>query len=248
MHGYRRLSGKLMKILPGVFVIIQLMLAIPDLWAGSSTESERIAGIVARMTSAYAQLEQYQSETVVNVYREGKVVETQHFLYTFKKPDHMRIDMRSPHPGMVLVFPDKNGKVLVKPGGWTGFLKFHLSPDNALLKNSAGQRIDQTDMGLLVSNIAHSLTDRRRGEIKLSREEGKIILEVLADDHFLAGVQTLYRFSIDQTRWLPTEVEEFTPDGIPKRKVVFRNFKTPVMPDSFFLIDGGNPGNDQSVR
>ena len=71
--------------------------------------------------------------------------------------------------------------------------------------------MDQTDLGLLVRNIAHSLTDQRRGTIKISEQDCCLLVEVLAEDHFFSGVLTLYRFSIDKTRWLPVGVEEFTP-------------------------------------
>jgi outer membrane lipoprotein-sorting protein len=244
------LSSILKKTFP---VICLLILAIPvtsDFWAGlSPLKQEQVMSIIGRVESAYAQIEEYQTETEVSVYREGQIVETERFLYTFKKPDHVRIDMESPHAGTILVYPDTDGKVSVKPGGWAGFLKFHLAPGSTLLRNSAGQQIDQTDLGLLIRNIVHSITDRRHGEIYISEQDGRVLIVVLAEDHFLAGVLTLYLFSIDKTRWLPVEVKESTPDGILKRKVIFRNLNTSVVvPDSFFRIDGGSSGNGQIGR
>ncbi len=103
--------------------------------------------------------------------------ETERFLYTYRKPDHIRIDMESPYAGMVLIYPGEDGKVTVKPGGLFGFLKLHLSPDSSLLNTSKGQRIDQTDMGLLINNIDHSLTDRRHGEVRVSEQDDQVILK-----------------------------------------------------------------------
>jgi hypothetical protein len=233
------LSGILKKTFPVICLLILAIPIISDLWADRSLpKEERVKGIIAKVESTYAQVEEYQTETEVTVYREGHVVETQQFLYTFKKPYHVRIDMESPHSGTILVYPDNYGKVSVKPGGWAGFLKFHLAPGSTLLKNIAGQRIDQTDMGLLIRNIVHSVTDRRHGEIKLSEQDNRVLIEVLAEDHFLTGILTLYLFSIDKACWLPMEVKESTPGGILKRKVIFRNLKTSVVvPDSFFRID-----------
>ena len=37
----------------------------------------------------------------------GGNFETQRFYYAFEKPNRIRIDMESPHPGRVLVYPDK---------------------------------------------------------------------------------------------------------------------------------------------
>jgi hypothetical protein len=200
--------------------------AVPAALGLSTATADQASDILAQMRAAYAQVESYQTTTEVTVYRAGRVTETQRFLYTFEKPNKIRIAFETPHSGMVLTYPDKNGKVKVEPGGWTGFLRFHFSPDSSVFKSASGQRVDQTHMGLLVENIVHSLTDRRRGEIGLTMRDGQILIDVLADDHFLPGLQTLYRFAIDHARYLPVSVRELTPEGVPKRDVTFRDLKT----------------------
>lgn len=244
------LSGAFKRTLPVICLLILVRSFTSDLWAGlSPTGREQVMDLVGKMEAASARLEEYQTETEVREFQKGRVVATKRFLYTFKKPNHVRIDMEIPYPDMILIYPDDDGKVAVRPGGWAGFLKLHLSLDSALLRSSAGQRIDQTDLGLLIQNIAHSLTDRRRGEIKVAEQDGRLLIEVLAEDHFLAGVMTLYRFSIDKASWLPVGVEELTPDGIPKREVIFRNLRTSIgSSDSLFRINGGNSGHGQSGR
>lgn len=241
-------AGALKAVSHGICLCLLCVVFSADSGAGiSPPNKEHIAGIIGKVKAAYAQVEDYQMETEVKVYHEGRVVETERFLYTFKKPDHIRIDMESPYAGMVLVHPGANGKVDVKPGGLFGFLKLHLSPDSALFRTAAGQRIDQTDIGLLIKNINHSLTDKRRGEVRVSEQDSQVRIEVLAEDHFLAGVLTLYHFSIDKTCWLPVEVREFTPDGILKREVRFRNLRTSIgVPESFFRINAGRPEHGQS--
>jgi outer membrane lipoprotein-sorting protein len=205
------------------------------------------AGIIEKMQVAYANVEQYQTETEVQTYRGGKVVETRRFLYTFRKPNHIRLDFEAPHRGMILVYPDEDGRVLVKPGGWLSFLKLRLAPDSARLRSPAGQRIDQTDLGLLIQNIARSLTDRRRGEMKVNAQGGRTEIEVLAEDHFLPGVLTLYRFTVDEASWLPVEVQELTPDGVPKRQVSFGNLKTSIsVPEGHFRIGDRNRDHGRS--
>ena len=227
-------------------LLILAATSTPPLWAAPPLpDQEPVMGIVARMEAAYARVEAYRMETEISEYREGRLVAKKRFLYTFKKPNHVRIDMEFPYPGMILVYPDEDGKVAVKPGGWAGFLKFHLSLDSALLRSSAGQRIDQTDLGLLIRSMAHSLTDRRRGEIWAGEEEGQMVIQVLSDDHFLAGAATLYRFHIDMGRWLPAGVEEFTPDGVPKRKVIFRDLRIMGnVSDRIFQIDGEDSADE----
>lgn len=240
-------TGVFQAVSLGICLFIHGVLFTADLGAGiSPPNGEHVEAIIGKMKAAYAQIDDYQLETEVKVFHEGQVVETKQFLYTFRKPDHIRIDMESPYAGMVLVYPGEDGKVTVKPGGLFGFLKLHLSPDSSLLNAARGQRIDQTDMGLLIKNLDHSLTDRRHGEVRVSEQDGQVRIEVLAEDHFLAGVLTLYHFFIDKTRWLPVEVKEFTPDGILKREVRFRNLRTSIgVPESFFRIDGGRPEHGQ---
>src|SRR6266581_4484036 len=118
------LSGAFKRTFPGICLIIIVMSFTPDLCAGlSPTGREQLMGLVDKMEAVSAQLEEYQTETEVTEFQKGRVVATKRFLYTFKKPNHVRIDMAIPYPGMILVYPDDDGKVAVKPGGWAGFLK-----------------------------------------------------------------------------------------------------------------------------
>ncbi len=202
-------------------------------WIALDSES-----LLNKMEAAYAAVKDYQVDVEVRVYRRDTSFQTKRFLYTFKKPTWIRLDFELPHPGMVLVYPDKNGKVVIRPSGWTRFFKPHLSPDSFLLKDSSGQRVDQTDIGLLIRNISHSLTDQRRGPVEVSEDDGRIELRALADDHFRKGVVTRYRFFIDKELWLPAGVEELTPDSIYKRTVTFRNLRVNTgVSDSFFQLE-----------
>ena len=223
-----------------IFLVLVTLLPVSELSAASTSVRETEAvGILAKMEASYAKVSTYQTEMEVREYRKGKYLQTKRFLYTFKKPNQLRIDMQSPQPGTVLVYPDKTGKVTLRPGGWTGFVTLHLAPDNSMLSSGSGQRIDQSDFGLLLRNIRHSLTDQRRGEITLSEKEGRISIEVLADDHFLPGVQTLYRFVFDSARGLPLEEHEATPKGAPKKVTIFGKLKSSIpIKEDFFAVKG----------
>lgn len=222
------------------FLTISAVLPATDLRAELTTSGgPEAAEILAKMEAAYAKIDSYQTDMEVREYRKGKFVEAKRFLYTFKKPNRLRIDMVSPQPGTTLIYPDRDGKVILQFGGWNSFMKLHLAPDNSLLASGSGQRIDQSDFGLLIRNLGHSLTDRRRGGIRLSEEGSRVVIEVLADDHFLPGIQTLYRVVIDKTHWLPLELLESSADGSPRRKSLFRNLKAPfTVKDGFFLPSG----------
>jgi hypothetical protein len=245
MTSLSRQYGALRKALVLILLVLPTLPCAPELWAGPvpSNDSEA-AEIIARMTTAYAKIEAYQTEIESRQYKKGKFLDAKRFILTFKKPNQLRIDMESPKPGTILIYPDEYGKVTLQLGGWSSFVKLHLAPDSSLLASGAGQRIDQSDFGLLIRNIRHSLTDHKRGEISLSKADGRVIIEVLADDHFLAGVQTRYRFVIDQARWLPLEVHESTASGLPKRNMSFRNLKTPItLKEDFFRLAAKVPGS-----
>ncbi|NIS61698.1 MAG: hypothetical protein GTO13_13655, partial [Proteobacteria bacterium] len=147
-----------------------------------------------KMEAAYVGIDNYRARLEIKARGRDGSLRTKKLLYTFNKPQWIRPDFESSHPGMVLLYPDRNGKALVSPSGWALFFGFGLASDNFLLEVSPEQRIDQIDLGLLIRNIAHSLTDRRRGQVEVEREDGYIRLRVLADDHFREGIVTGYQF------------------------------------------------------
>ncbi len=199
-----------------------------------------VGTIITRMEAAYAKVEDYQAHVEVKNFGSDGSVKVERFLYSFKKPKWIRLDMETPHPGMVLIYPDEKGKVFVRPGGWMHFSVFHLSPDNRLLKVSSEQRLDQTDMGQLITKISHSVTDEGQGPVSTTEEGGNILIRVLAADHFRPGVTTLYRFRVDESSWLPVEVEEATPAGVLERTVTFHMLRINTgITQAFFGMGSG---------
>ncbi len=194
--------------------------------------------IVRNMQAAWARAVDYRVKVEVRTYKADGSFATQKFLYTFKKPDRIRLDLEWPHPGMVLIFPDKEGKVFVEPSGIGRFFHLHLRPDSSLLIGSSAQRIDQTDLGLLVRHISYDLTDGRRGPAEAVDEDGSSVIHVRAADHFRPDTVTCYRFFIDRTTWLPVRVEESTPEGRPERSVAFDGLTINTgVPDSLFRTE-----------
>lgn len=204
----------------------------------SSGDPLEAGDLFKKMETAYAQVTDYQTRVEVKTYKGNGSLKIEKFLYTFKKPNRIRLDFESPYSGLILVYPDEKGKVVVQPPGLAHFIKFHLAPDNTLLVGPAGQRIDQTDLGLLILHIGRSLTDLRRGAADIAKKNGDIRIRVLADNPFRRGVITFYQFSIDKDLWLPAKVEESTPAGQLQRIVTFENLRLNTgVPDNFFQLD-----------
>jgi outer membrane lipoprotein-sorting protein len=196
--------------------------------------------LLTQMKEAWSQVKDYKATVEVRTRKAGGLFEVRKFLYTFKKPGCIRLDFESPHRGMILIFPDEEGKVLLRPSGIARLFRFHLAKDSPLLVGASGQRIDQTDLGQLIHNIGHSLTDGCLGPAAITREGKRVQIRVLAVDHFRSNVATLYRFFLDEDLHLPVEVEESTPGGLLERRVTFGDLQlNGEVPDSLFRPVGG---------
>lgn len=227
-----RATLRLSRLLSLICLVLPILPSVAT--AGPSAEE-----MVRNMEAAYGKVKDYRTTVEVTTFADDGSTSIEKFLYTFKKPDRVRLDFEEPHRGLTLIYPDERGKVFVRPSGLLRLFTIHLSPESRLLADSSGQRIDQTDMGLLIRNIAHSLFDRRLGPVSVTGEGETIRVRVLAADHFLPNVKTLYRFLIDRATWLPKGVEEATPEERKRRVVAFLNLQTNVgIPDTFFRTDG----------
>jgi outer membrane lipoprotein-sorting protein len=204
-------------------VLVTLVFLVLCVVVDLSYASIDLQTLLLQMEAAYSQVNDYQSDVEITYFggRNGYAIER--FLYTFKKPNMMRIDLQIPHSGTVLVYPDENGKVVVWRPGLTQFIHLHLSPNSRLLQDGTGQRIDQTDLGLLITNIGRSVAEAR-SPVKID-EDGYIEIALLAPDHFKEGITTFYNFWIDKKLMLPVRITESTPEGFVKRTIAFRNLK-----------------------
>jgi len=207
-----------------------ILLSIP----ANAADHADAQALLRRMESAYEAVRDYRVSVQVILVAENGAGRTKEFIYTFKKPRQFRIDFQVPQPGTILIFPDEEGKVLVRPWGLR-FLDLHLAPDSLLLANPSGQRVDQTDFGLLIRNIGRSMDGGRRGPLEILEDYHSDRIRVLAENHFREGKVTRYDFTIDKETYLPAEIEEWTPDGVLERKITFRNLAVNTgIPDSFF--------------
>jgi len=216
-----------------VYLVLLAFLAIP---ANAANSSDGPA-LLKRVESAYESVKDYRVLVHVVLATEDGTQRTEEFLYTLKKPRQVRIDFKTPQPGTILIFPDAEGNVWVRPWGWR-FLDLRLPPDSFLLSSPSGQRIDQTDFGLLLRNVGRSMEGGRRGPLEILEEDQCVRIRVLAENHFSDGKVTRYEFVIDRNTILPAEIEERTPGGVFERRITFRNLVINTgVPDAFFRLD-----------
>jgi outer membrane lipoprotein-sorting protein len=199
--------------------------------------------LMEKMRAAWDGVEEYQENMEIRTLQSDGSFKVERFIYSFKKPDHIRLDMETPHPGAVAIYPDRDGKVVVRRSATSRFLILHLQPDSFLLGGRPEHRIDRSDMGLLIQNIGRSLTDERRGPVDVFEKDGIVWIRVLAADHFRSGIVTLYEFRIDPKVWLPVGVTESTADGRLVRVTDHEKLRVnPRLNDSFF-----DPDSPQSI-
>jgi outer membrane lipoprotein-sorting protein len=202
-------------------------------WSRSDSEE-----IVSKMEAAYGSLKDYQTNLVITGFGKGPSFSgIQKLTYTFKKPNKIRIDFESPHEGMAIVYPDAGGDVAIRPSKRFPSIVLHLDAQSSLMEISPGQHVNETDIGLLIRNISHSLTDMFLGGLDVTENHERLFIHVLSDNPFRKGMPTRYRFTIDKKLWLPVAVEESTPDGALKRRVAYENLRTNIgISDRFFLL------------
>jgi outer membrane lipoprotein-sorting protein len=200
--------------------------------------------IIKNMERAYADVHDYKTNLTISGFGKDKEFKTvQKVLYRFKKPDKVRIDFESPHQGMVIVYPDRDGKVAVNLGSWFPFPSIQFNRNSSLVEISPGQHIHQTDLGMLIRNITSSVTDLFLGDLKLEEDGDRFIIHVLSDNAFQKGKPTRYTFSIDTNLWLPVAVDESTPAGVLQRRVVYENLRLNTgVSDGIFRLGGHDGG------
>jgi hypothetical protein len=92
-------------------------------------------------------------------------------------------------------------------------------------------------MGLLIRNISQSLNDGSYNNPELEKAGTTIRVQVLAENHFHKGVITRYEFLIDRMKWLPVQVDEYTPDIVLERTIIFKDLRINIgIKDSFFQL------------
>lgn len=100
----------------------------------------------------FEQIESYQ----VNVHSQSAQGDLTVIRYSYRKPGYVRMDFTEPHKGAALAYDPTRGEVRLWPFGINTLPVLNLSPTNSLIRDKNGHRVDQSDMGTLLSHI-HSL-------------------------------------------------------------------------------------------
>lgn len=137
----------------------------------SGADPDPLTGAIER----YRKLETYRV-TIHSVHADAQ----EHLRYFYQKPGFVRMEFVRPHAGAVLVYSPSTQRVRLWPFGVGRFPELNLSPTNPLIQSSRHQRVDQSDVGVLLGNV------------QALRQGGRL---GLMDEQALAGRKVLY-FSV----------------------------------------------------
>ncbi|MGA2936373.1 MAG: hypothetical protein ABSF52_04645 [Syntrophobacteraceae bacterium] len=215
--------------------IFALLWGVPYPAAGW-TRSDSDA-LIRELKAAYEQVQDYQARLTSTGFGDDACSGARKALYRFRKPNSIRVDFESPDSDIVIIYPDKGGKARLRPGKICPFF-VPLDPNSSLMEVSPGQHIRQTDLGMLIRHISQSLTELCLGEPDVQTYANRTVVSVLSDNPFRKGVAARYIFTIDNRLHLPVQVEEFSPEGAPRRRVVFEDLKVNTgIPESVFTVE-----------
>jgi outer membrane lipoprotein-sorting protein len=201
-------------------------------WTRSDSDA-----LIREMKTAYEQVQDYRALLTITGFGSGPYRGPQKALYRFRKPNRIRVDFESPDSGMVIIYPDSDGKALLHPGKFFPFF-VHLDPNSSLMEVSPGQHIYQTDLGTLIHNISQMLTGSSLGKPDVQTYADKTVVSVFSRNPFMEGVETRYVFTIDNRLHLPVQVEEFSPEGALRRRVVYEDLQVNTgIPESVFSAE-----------
>lgn len=132
----------------------------------------------------------------------------EHLRYFFQKPGFVRMEFIRPHAGAVLVYSPLTQRVRLWPFGIGRFPELNLSPTNPLIQSSRNQRVDQSDVGVLLGNVQRLAQGGSLGSADEQALAGRPVLHLSVTgmgDLTVAGVHR-YELWLDAASLFPLKV------------------------------------------
>lgn len=163
--------------------------------------------------------------------------ERQVIRYFYRKPGWVRMEFVRPYRGMVLIYDPIARRVHLWPFGVKHIASLTLAPDNPLLSNRRGHRIDRSDVGALIANLFALCAQGKVSPLGDNEVAGRPVMgfEVTGDARVsVAGVHR-YHVWLAQDNRFPLKVESFGTDGRIIEAVDMADAQTDIhFPDQFF--------------
>jgi len=159
--------------------------------------------LLADAMARYRAVESYRV-TIRSVHVDAE----EHLRYFFRKPGFVRMEFIRPHAGAVLVYSPSTQRVRLWPFGIDRFPELNLSPSNPLIQSSRKQRVDQSDVGVLLGNMQILAKGGSQGPSQEQMLAGRPVLHLWvtgADDRTVSDVHS-YEIWLDAASLFPLKV------------------------------------------
>jgi len=159
--------------------------------------------------------------------------------YTYQKPGFIRMDMVTPFSGAVLIYSPESNRVRVWPFGQPEQRSgMSLRPTNPLVRSSRGHRVDESDVGTLLGNIAelqaHGTLDQHGEDVIDGRDALHLVVQG-RDGHEVGDVAR-YEFWLDLEWLFPLKVVSHDRHGEVIERVRLENIMIdPALPPATFF-------------
>jgi outer membrane lipoprotein-sorting protein len=189
-----------------------------------ASEGNRILNVIKKMEAAFQEIDDYTCVVEQIFYQGG--IENQRYLfkYYFKKKKMIRVDFSYPYPTLSLFYNGGDSEVTALPLRSISFFKFHLSIDNPRIRTTAGQKINQTDMGYFIEFLSENLKKVSQTEEDFEEDGTQVRFRLQASDYIRGRNIERYRISISKEAWLPVRIERHTLEGELLELILIKNY------------------------
>jgi outer membrane lipoprotein-sorting protein len=160
--------------------------------------------------------------------------------YFFKRPGFVRMEFITPHKEAVLVYRPDTKKARLRPFGFLKPFVLTLAPDNGLITDPQGHRVDVSDIGAFLETVK-TLADKGESRIKGDDKVGgrqALLVEVRGGEGVsVNGNIHRYLLWLDARTLMPLRTQSFAADGAQVEDVLMEDLEINVeLPDSLFAM------------
>jgi outer membrane lipoprotein-sorting protein len=211
-----------------VFITLSALLNIEGADQSASpvnSSGDRIVALAEKMISVAGGVEDFQCNTEIQYYSEGKKNKRYRFVFFTEKGGNVRLRFSRPYPGVSAFYKKGDEKVTVQPFRFLPIVKFRLSLTNPRVVSPSGQRIDQGTIDYLTRFFYQNCELIRQSESRFSDEEDRIDCIFWAKDYTGRGDLNRYRLVVSKKNWFPNRIERFDQAGILIEVMTFKDYE-----------------------
>ena len=189
------------------------------------SSGDRIVALAEKMISVVEGVEDFQCNTEIQYFREGKEYKRYRFVFFTEKSGTVRLRFSRPYPGVSAFYKKGDEKVTVQPFRFLPIVKFRLSLTNPRVISPSGQRIDQGTMEYLIQFFYDNCDVIRKNDGQFIEEGDKIDCMFWAKDYTGKEELNRYRLVVSKKNWFPARIERYNQKEEPIEVITFNDYE-----------------------